>query len=159
VIGLYVHGMHVRQAFGAFVIIGAVASATALAQQEAASAPAAESQTPAGGMKLGQPGNPDPGVNFVAVVENAQVRVLQFTLQPGAIRRPHVHNDVAFTVIVPTTGSLELIVDKDPVVTVVPGQASYMAKGQTHSFTNKTGAAAQMIEVFVKADSPAPPAP
>src|SRR5688500_12583209 len=48
---------------------------------------------PAGGMMVGQTGNPDPGVNFVNVVENPHVRVLQVTLQPGAVRRPHVHND------------------------------------------------------------------
>ena len=39
--------------------------------------------------------------------------------------------------LVPVTGALELTVEKDPVVTAVPGQAYYMVKGQTHSFTNK----------------------
>ena len=107
---------------------------------------------PAGGMKVGQTGNPDPGVNFVNVVENPHVRVLQVTLQPGAVRRPHVHNDVTFHMLVPITGSLELTVEKDPVVTTVPGQAYYMVKGQTHSFTNKTGAAVQVIELFIKPD-------
>lgn len=108
---------------------------------------------PAGGMKVGQTGNPDPGVNFVNVVENPHVRVLQVTLQPGAVRRPHVHNDVTFHMLVPITGSLELTVEKDPVVTTVPGQAYYMVKGQTHSFTNKTGAAVQVIELFIKPDA------
>ena len=84
-----------------------------------------------GGQKVGQTGNPDPGVNFLNVVENPHVRVLQVTLQPGAVRRPHVHNDVTFHMLVPITGSLELTVEKDPVVTTVPGQAYYMVKGQT----------------------------
>ena len=89
--------------------------------------------------RSGRPGNPDPGVNFLNVVENPHVRVLQVTLQPGAVRRPHVHNDVTFHMLVPVTGSLELTVEKDPVVTTVPGQAYYMVKGQTHGFTNKIG--------------------
>ena len=121
-----------------------------------------QAQPPArggGGMKVGQTGNPDPGVNFLNVVENPHVRVLQVTLQPGAVRRPHVHNDVTFHMLVPVTGSLELSVEKDPVVTTVPGQAYYMVKGQTHSFTNKTAAAVQVIELFIKPDpSTLPPA-
>ncbi len=91
-------------------------------------------------------------MNFLNVVENPHVRVLQVTLQPGAVRRPHVHNDVTFHMLVPVTGSLELTVEKDPVVTTVPGQAYYMVKGQTHSFTNKSAAAVQVIELFIKPD-------
>jgi quercetin dioxygenase-like cupin family protein len=86
------------------------------------------------------------------VVENPHVRVLQVTLQPGAVRRPHVHNDVTFHMLVPVTGALELTVEKDPVVTAVPGQAYYMVKGQTHSFTNKSNSAVQVIELFIKPD-------
>ena len=108
-------------------------------------------------MKVGQTGNPDPGVNFLNVVENPHVRVLQVTLQPGAVRRPHVHNDVTFHMLVPITGSLELSVEKDPVVTTVPGQAYYMVKGQTHTFTNKSSAPVQVIELFVKPDPGTPP--
>jgi quercetin dioxygenase-like cupin family protein len=106
-------------------------------------------------MKAGVTGNPDPGVNFLVVVENPHVRILQVTLQPGAVRRPHVHNDVTFHVLVPVTGSLELTVEKDPVVTTVPGQAYYMVKGQTHGFMNKGSAAVQVIELFIKPE-PAP---
>lgn len=149
----------------AIVIIG-IAVAPALAQGQAPPTPAPAPATPTtgqtaapatakpagGGMKVGQTGNPDPGVNFLNVVENPHVRVLQVTLQPGAIRRPHVHNDVTFHMLVPITGSLELTVEKDPVITTVPGQAYYMVKGQTHSFTNKTAAAVQVIELFIKPD-------
>src|SRR5215211_6172694 len=146
------------------VVVSGLTVAPALAQAQAPTAPAPAapapttpapatpapaSQTPApgtakpagGGQKVGQTGNPDPGVNFLNVVENPHVRVLQVTLQPGAVRRPHVHNDVTFHMLVPITGSLELTVEKDPVITTVPGQAYYMVKGQTHSFTNKTAAA------------------
>jgi quercetin dioxygenase-like cupin family protein len=168
-----------KKAFGTAMVICGLAVAPALAQAPEAPAPAA-GQTPpppaapataqppstakpaGGGQKVGQTGNPDPGVNFLNVVENPHVRVLQVTLQPGAVRRPHVHNDVTFHMLVPVTGALELTVEKDPVVTAVPGQAYYMVKGQTHSFTNKTAAAVQVIELFIKPDpgttAPAPDA-
>jgi quercetin dioxygenase-like cupin family protein len=154
-----------KKAVGMAVVIGGLAAAPALAQAPAPPAPAPATpappaQTPepdtakpaAGSQKVGQTGNPDPGVNFVNVVENPHVRVLQVTLQPGAVRRPHVHNDVTFHMLVPINGSLELTVEKDPVVTTVPGQAYYMVKGQTHSFTNKSAAAVQVIELFIKPD-------
>ena len=169
-----------KHAVGIAVVITGLATLPAIAK---AQAPAAPAQTPptapaqatptaptpqdatakpaGGGQKVGQTGNPDPGVNFINVVENPHVRVLQVTLQPGAVRRPHVHNDVTFHMLVPITGSLELTIEKDPVVTTVPGQAYYMMKGQTHSFTNKTSAAVQVIELFIKPDpgTVAPPAP
>jgi len=161
-----------KKVFGLVIAISALAHASALAQAPAQAPPApaapapsapaqGQAQPPArggGGMKAGQTGNPDPGVNFLVVVENQHVRVLQVTLQPGAVRRPHVHNDVTFHMLVPVTGSLELTVEKDPVVTTVPGQAYYMVKGQTHGFTNKGSAAVQVIELFIKPD-PATAAP
>jgi pyruvate dehydrogenase E2 component (dihydrolipoamide acetyltransferase) len=163
-----------KKAFGIAMVICGLAVAPALAQAPAAPAPDQTPPPPAmpapaapatakpagGGQKVGQTGNPDPGVNFLNVVENPHVRVLQVTLQPGAVRRPHVHNDVTFHMLVPVTGALELTVEKDPVVTAVPGQAYYMVKGQTHSFTNKTAAAVQVIELFIKPDpGAAAPAP
>ena len=167
-----ISGLAVAGHPNAAAALGAPAPALAQAQAPAAPAPAtptpATGQAPApatakpagGGQKVGQTGNPDPGVNFLNVVENPHVRVLQVTLQPGAVRRPHVHNDVTFHMLVPVTGALELTVEKDPVVTAVPGQAYYMMKGQTHSFTNKTAAAVQVIELFIKPETPpAPPAP
>ena len=164
-----------KKAVGVAVVVGGIAVVPPLAHAQvpadpapAAPAPATPGQPPApatakpagGGQKVGQTGNPDPGVNFLNVVENPHVRVLQVTLQPGAVRRPHVHNDVTFHMLVPITGSLELTVEKDPVITTVPGQAYYMVKGQTHSFTNKTAAAVQVIELFIKPDPGAvtPPA-
>ena len=153
-----------NRAVGVAVVIGGLAVAPVLGQAQAPAAPAPSTptagQAPApstakpagGGQKVGQTGNPDPGVNFINVVENPHVRVLQVTLQPGAVRRPHVHNDVTFHMLVPINGSLELTVEKDPVVTTVPGQAYYMVKGQTHSFTNKSSAAVQVIELFIKPD-------
>ena len=144
-----------------FSVAPALAQPQAPATPAPTTPPAGQAQPPAragGGQKVGQTGNPDPGVNFLNVVENPHVRVLQVTLQPGAVRRPHVHNDVTFHMLVPITGSLELTVEKEPVVTTVPGQAYYMVKGQTHSFTNKTNAAVQVIELFIKPDPGTVPA-
>jgi quercetin dioxygenase-like cupin family protein len=142
-----------RKTLALATVIGMIASVAALAQGPPAPPQGqAPAQQPArgGGQGVGATGNPDPGVNFLVLVENPQVRVLQVTLQPGAVRRPHVHNDVTFHMMVPVTGTLELTVEKDPVVTAVPGQAYYMLKGTTHGFTNKTAAAVQVIELFVK---------
>ncbi len=165
-----------KKVIGLTIAISALAYFPAIAQtpDPAAQAPAPAAPAPAppapatgqaqpparggGATKAGVTGNPDPGVNFLVVVENAHVRVLQVTLQPGAVRRPHVHNDVTFHMLVPVTGSLELTVEKDPVVTTVPGQAYYMAKGQTHGFTNKSSAAVQVIELFIKPDPGTAPA-
>ena len=157
-----------KKAVGVALVMSGLVVAPAVAQAQAPAAPApatpATDQAPAtakpagGGQKVGQTGNPDPGVNFLNVVENPHVRVLQVTLQPGAVRRAHVHNDVTFHMLVPITGSLELTVEKDPVVTTVPGQAYYMVKGQTHTFTNKSAAAVQVIELFIKPEAAAPPA-
>ena len=161
-----------KRALVTAIVISSVSYASAMAQAPAPApatpapaapaAPAADQATPpargGGGMKVGQTGNPDPGVNFLNVVENDHVRVLQVTLQPGAIRRPHVHNDVTFHMLVPVTGSLDLTVEKNPVITTVPGQAYYMVKGQTHSFTNKGSAAVQVIELFIKPDPSTLPA-
>ena len=133
------------------------------AEPAAPAAPAGGQASPARGggptKTPPQTGNPDPGVTFTVLIDNPRVRVLQVNLQPGAVRRPHVHNDVTFHMMVPVTGSLELMVEKEPVVTTVAGQAYYMVKGQTHSFTNKGSAAAQVIELFIKPDPAiAPPA-
>ena len=165
-----------KKAVGVAVVVSAIAVVAPRAQGQAPATPApatpaptapappapATGQTPptaGGGQKVGQTGNPDPGVTFLNVVENPHVRVLQVTLQPGAVRRPHVHNDVTFHMLVPVTGSLELTVEKDPIVTTVPGQAYYMTKGQTHSFANKSAAAVQVIELFIKPDPAAAAVP
>ena len=111
---------------------------------------------------MGAVGDPDPGVHYIVMVDNPSVRVLQVTLQPGAVRRDHVHNDVTFHMLVPITGSLELSAGSTTaptgkeVIVTVPGQAYYMVKGQPHGFTNKTAAPVQVIEVFVKGEAPAP---
>src|SRR5712691_6379831 len=127
-----------RRFLASAVAIGALLSAAVLAQ---APTPAPAGQAPAqgqgrgGGQGVGSQGDPDPGVHFIVLVDNPQVRVLQVTLQPGAVRRPHVHNDVTFHMLVPVTGALELTLEGQ-VINAIQGQAYYMVKGQTHGFTN-----------------------
>jgi quercetin dioxygenase-like cupin family protein len=129
----------VRNTLGFAVVIGALLSAHLFAQ--------ATTQAT---------GDPDPGVHFLVIVDNPSVRVLQVVLQPGAVRRQHVHNDVTFHMLIPVTGTLELTADGLGTINAVPGQAYYMVKGQPHGFTNKGGAAVQVVEVFVKGPAPAP---
>ena len=147
-----------RRALGFAVAISALFSATVFAQTAATPAPAAGQAQGEGhgdGQGVGSQGDPDPGVHFVVLVDNPSVHVLQVTMQPGAVRRPHVHNDVTFHMLVPLTGMLELTADGIGTVSAVPGQAYYMVKGQPHGFTNKGGAPVQVIEIFVK-PGPAP---
>ena len=150
----------VRRVLGLAAVMSALLCVDTLAQQPP-DAPAGK--VPATG--VGSQGDPDPGVHFVVVVENPSVRVLQVTVQPAAVRRLHVHNDVTFHLLVPVTGGLELTAGSltapggSEVIDTVPGQAYYLVKGQPHTFTNKTAAAVQVIEVFVKAGDPPAPWP
>jgi quercetin dioxygenase-like cupin family protein len=155
----------VRRASLLVTSAGVLVASAAFAQAPAPAAPApaagqpqapATGQPPGRGGGVGSQGDPDPGVHFVVVIDNPSVRVLQVTLQPGAVRREHVHNDVTFHMLVPVTGSLELTAGGLGTVTAAPGQAYYMVKGQPHAFTNKTAAAVQVIEVFVKGPAPDP---
>jgi quercetin dioxygenase-like cupin family protein len=158
--------------FGCAVVAVAVLSMAA-AYAQAPAAGSAAPATPAGQAPAapgrgggtqggGAQGDPDPGVHYVVIIDNPSVRVLQVTLQPGAVRREHVHNDVTFHMLVPVTGSLELSAGSQTapagreIIVAVPGQAYYMVKGQPHGFTNKTTTPVQVIEVFVKGDAPAP---
>src|SRR5205809_154426 len=101
-------------------------------QAPAGQAPAAGVPARGGGQSVGTVGDPDPAVRYIVVVDDPSVRVLQVTLQPGAVRRQHVHNDVTFHMLVPVTGSLEVTEGSltDPsgkeVITTLPGQAYYM---------------------------------
>ena len=72
-----------KRVIAAIVVYMTLASLPVGAQAPAD--PASKNATPAADEKAGQPGNLDPGVTFINVVENAQVRVLQITLQAGAV--------------------------------------------------------------------------
>src|SRR5437667_321124 len=154
-----------KRIFALAVVIGALLSSTVFAQAQAPNAPARGAQAPApggtpargGGQGVGSQGDPDPGVHYIVIVDNPTVRVLQVTLQPGAVRRQHVHNDVTFHMMIPVTGTLEVTADGLGTINAIPGQAYYMVKGQPHGFANKGAAAVQVVEIFVKPGPP--PAP
>lgn len=156
-----------RKALGlaiAMCALAAVLAGAAFAQPPAAAPQAPAGQAPGAAGRgstnqgVGSQGDPDPGVHFITIVDNPQVRVLQVTLQPGAVRRPHAHNDVPFNMLVPVTGSLELTVEGQTITTVL-GQAYYIVKGQTHDLTNKTAAPVQIVELFIKPPVTPPAAP
>ena len=145
----------------AAAVIGVLLSAATFAQTPAApaTAPGAPAPTTSPAQApavsdVAEQGDPDPGVHFVVVVDNPQVRVLQVTLLPGAVRRPHAHNDVTFSMMVPVTGSIELTVEQQAPIATVLGQAYYLQKGQAHSFANRTAAPVQVIDLFVKPPTP-----
>jgi quercetin dioxygenase-like cupin family protein len=140
----------VKKVLGMAVVMSALLAYLAGAAFAQTPAPAQAPARGGGGGGVGSQGDPDPGVHFITIIDNPHVRVLQVTLQPGAVRKAHVHNDVTFHMLVPVTGSLELTVEGQPVITTVQGQAYYMLKGVTHGFTNKTAAPVQVIELFIK---------
>jgi quercetin dioxygenase-like cupin family protein len=142
----------VRRALRLAVVIGALLPATALAQATAPAAPAGQIPAPGRGANqgVGSQGDPDPGVHYVVIVDNPSVRVLQVTLQPGAARRQHVHNDVTFHMLIPVTGILELTAAGVGTINALPGQAYYMLKGEPHGFANKGAAPVQVVEIFVR---------
>jgi quercetin dioxygenase-like cupin family protein len=162
-----------RKVLALAIAIGTLSALPAFAQRQAAPAtpatpvaPAAPAQGAApavpgqpqgraGGQGVGSQGDPDPGVHFLVVVDNPHVRVLQVTLQPGAVRRSHVHNDVTFHMMVPVTGALEVTLEGQT-INAVQGQAYYMLKGQQHGFTNKAAAPVQVIELFIKPPAATP---
>jgi quercetin dioxygenase-like cupin family protein len=170
----------VRKALGLAVVISALLPVIASAQATAPAAPAGQTppagQAPApgapgrgGNQGVGSQGDPDPGVHYVVIVDNPSVRVLQVTLQPGAVRRQHVHNDVTFHMLIPVTGILELTAAGTGTINALPGQAYYMLKGEPHGFANKGAAPVQVVEIFVRPGAapepwnpktpPTPPAP
>jgi quercetin dioxygenase-like cupin family protein len=96
----------------------------------------------------------DPGVTLTRIIVRPEVRVSQVTLQPGAARAVHAHNEVRFHLWVPMTGSLQLTVGSDAPVTATAGQAFFLAKNTQHGFKNVSTAPASVLEVFIN-DTPA----
>jgi quercetin dioxygenase-like cupin family protein len=93
---------------------------------------------------------PDPGVNPVRLLDRDEIRVTRVELAPGAVRRAHSHDDVAYHVWVPVTGMLEITIEKGAATSAKPGQAFFMKKGTQHWFRNTGTTAAAVMEIFVK---------
>ena len=97
-----------------------------------------------------QLGEADPGVRPFRLIDRDEIRVSRLELQPGAVRRIHVHDDVEYHVWAPVTGTLEITIGKDPPKAATAGQAFFMKKGTPHGFRNTGSTPAAVFEIFVK---------
>lgn len=107
----------------------------------------AYAQTPAA---PGAPRQPDPGVSPTTIMDGLEVRILRVEVQPGAVRRSHVHNDVAFHLFVPVNGKMQVTMDGDKTVDVAPGEVQFFKVNTLHGFKNPNATPVTVIEVFVK---------
>lgn len=95
----------------------------------------------------------DPGVRPFRLIDRDEIRVSRVELQPGAVRRVHVHDDVEYHVWTPVVGTLEVTIGNEPPRAAVPGQAFFMKKGTPHGFRNTGTTPAAVFEIFVKHSS------
>lgn len=105
------------------------------------------------------PGEADPGVRPIRLIDRAEIRVSRVELQPGAVRRVHTHEDVAYHVWAPVEGTLEITIGADKPVAAAKGQAFFMKKGTSHGFRNTGTTPAAVFEIFVKQTTTADRAP
>lgn len=96
------------------------------------------------------PAEADPGVVPVRMIDRAEVRVSRVTLQAGAVRQVHVHDDVRFHLWVPMTGTFQISIGSDAPVAAAAGQAFYLARNTRHGFKNTGTTAGTVLEVFIK---------
>ena len=93
---------------------------------------------------------PDPGVSPVRLLDRDEIRVTRVELAAGAVRSAHAHDDVAYHVWAPVSGTLEITIEKGTPTAAKPGQAIFMKKGTQHWFRNTGTAPAAIMEIFVK---------
>lgn len=105
------------------------------------------------------PGEADPGVRPIRLIDRAEIRVSRVELQPGAVRRVHTHEDVEYHVWAPVEGTLEITIGSDKPVAAAKGQAFFMKKGTSHGFRNTGTTPAAVFEIFVKQSTTADRAP
>ncbi len=103
----------------------------------------APAQTPAAG-------EADPGVQPTRLLDRAEVRVTRVALQPGATRRIHTHDDVAYHLWIPLEGRLELSIGAEAPMAAASGQAFFFKRGTPHGFKNVGATPAAVLEIFVK---------
>jgi quercetin dioxygenase-like cupin family protein len=96
------------------------------------------------------PAEADPGVRPFRLIDRDEIRVTRVELQPGAVRRVHVHDDVEYHVWTPVIGTLEITIGNDAAKAATPGQAFFMKRGTPHGFRNTGTTPAAVFEIFVK---------
>jgi quercetin dioxygenase-like cupin family protein len=130
----------VAQAAVAQVVVAqALVAQAVVAQPAVAQAPGAQAA-----------GEADPGVRPFRLIDRDEIRVSRVELQPGAVRRVHVHDDVEYHVWTPVSGTLEITIGNDAAKVATPGQAFFMKKGTPHGFRNTGTTPAAVFEIFVK---------
>ena len=131
-------------------VVGTLLLSLSLVNLGAGQASGQQPQTPL-------PGEADPGVRPFRLIDRDEIRVSRVELQPGAVRRVHVHDDVEYHVWAPVVGTLEITVGNDAPKAAAPGQAFFMKRGTPHGFRNTGTTPAAVFEIFVK-KSTTPPA-
>jgi quercetin dioxygenase-like cupin family protein len=96
------------------------------------------------------PAEADPGVRPFRLIDRDEIRVTRVELQPGAVRRVHVHDDVEYHVWTPVMGTLEITIGNDAPKAAAPGLAFFMKRGTPHGFRNTGTTPAAVFEIFVK---------
>lgn len=91
----------------------------------------------------------DPGVTLTRIIVRPEVRVSRITLQPGAGRAVHAHDEVKFHLWVPMTGSLQLTIGAEAPVAAAAGEAFFLARNTQHGFKNIGTTPATVLEVFI----------
>ena len=96
------------------------------------------------------PGEADPGVRPIRMIDRAEVRVSRVEIQAGATRRVHAHDDVEYHLWVPIEGTLQITIGSEAPVTAKSGQAFFLKRGTQHGFKNIGTTPGAAIEIFVK---------
>jgi len=125
-------GIRARCAAGAFVAAAALFIA-----------PPAFAQAPA-------PGEADPGVRPIRMIDRAEVRASRVEIQAGATRSVHAHDDVIYHLWIPIEGSLQITIGNDAPVSAASGQAFFMKRGTRHGFKNIGTTPGAALEIFIK---------
>ena len=96
------------------------------------------------------PGEADPGVRPIRMIDRAEVRVSRVEIQAGATRRVHAHDDVVYHLWVPIEGTLEIMIGSEAPVAAKSGQAFFLKRGTQHGFKNIGTTPGAALEIFVK---------
>ena len=62
----------------------------------------------------------------------------------------HAHNDVAYHLFTPISGSMTLLLDEGETVEVRPWHPYFLEGGTTHGFRNDGTRRVEIMEVFVR---------
>jgi quercetin dioxygenase-like cupin family protein len=107
-----------------------------------------------GGAEKARPVAGDPGISSMVVMDQPEFSVLRDYAEPGATRRMHSHDTVAWIVFTLVTGKLVLTFEGEAPIEVEPGQVLSFKGTTRHTFRNVAGVTATIVEVFGKTERP-----